>query len=82
MYAIYYPAAVLGFTNIIERYDFDGNGKYRELNTYKVIEKNKDKIENAKSLLCDEKSVRLYESFVEKVKYNLKDHTDVVDDIL
>lgn len=77
----YYTAVILSFSNTIERYDFGGNRKYHELNTYKVIEENADKIESVKEMLCDEKSVRLYEYYVEKVKYNLKDYRDIADDV-
>ena len=77
----YYSAVILSFANMIDRYDFDGNRKYHELNTYKVIEENADKIECVRKMLCDEKSVMLYDCFVEKVKYNLKDYMDVADDL-
>lgn len=77
----YYTAAILEFANIIDRYDSDGNWKYHELNTYKVIEENADKIERVRKMLCDEKSVKLYDCFVEKVKYNLRDYMDVADDL-
>lgn len=77
----FYTAAILMFANMIERYDSDGNRKYHEFNTYKVIEANMDNICKVRGMLEDEKSVRLYDCFIEKVKYNVKDYMDITDDL-
>ena len=76
-----YPRAVLGLSNLIERYNADFSQKFHELNTYKIIEANKDKIEKVRELLADEKSKKVYDAIVEKTKYNIDDYTDIADDL-
>lgn len=77
-----YPSEILDFTlNNFWRYDSHGNKKYHELHTYKVISDNIDKIRQVRALLCDEKSVQLYDAYIERVKYNVKYYNDITDNI-
>jgi FkbM family methyltransferase len=76
-----YPSAVLTLMNQIERYNSDYSKKFHEMNSYPLIEANKDKIAEVRSLLADEKSRFVYDKIVEKTKYNIDDHIDICDDI-
>jgi FkbM family methyltransferase len=76
-----YPQAVLTLMNEIERYNGDFSKKFHELNTYGLIEKNKDKIAEVRALLYDDKSRIVYDAIVEKTKYNIDDYTDISDDV-
>lgn len=77
----FYTSAIMMFSNRIERYNPDGTRKYHELNTYKVINENEDKINQVLEMLEDDKSKEVYRKFVEKVKYNLNDYKDIADDL-
>lgn len=76
-----YPKAILSLANEIERYDGDYSQKFHESNTFGIIEKNKDKIQRVRGLLADEKSRFVYDAIIEKTKYNIKDYTNICDDI-
>jgi FkbM family methyltransferase len=76
-----YPGAILELMNEIERYNADFTRKFHELNTYGLIERSRDKIEQVRGLLADEKSIVVYDAIVDKTKYNLDDYTDVADDL-
>lgn len=84
----YYHVAILyAYANTAWRYELwkrDSDGrfgikKFHELNTYHLIESNMDKIQKVRKMLCDEKSVKLYDIFVEKLKYNEKHHEYLTD---
>lgn len=77
----YFSSAILMFANRIERYNPDGTRKYHELNTYRVINENMDKIQTVFEMLEDEKSQNIYREFIKKVKYNLDDYKDLADDL-
>lgn len=77
----YYSAAILMFSNQIERFTPEGIPKYHESNTFRVINAHMDKINKVKELLYDEKSRRIYDQYIEKVKYNIKDYSDIADDL-
>lgn len=76
-----YPQAVLSLMNEIERYNADFSKKFHELNAYTLIQANKDKIQQVRNLLADDKSRYVYDAIVEKTKYNIDDYTDIADDI-
>lgn len=76
-----YPKAILSLSNEIERYNGDFSRKFHELNSFGLIERNKDKIQQVRRLLADEKSQVVYDAIVEKTKYNIGDYTDICDDI-
>ncbi len=85
----YYHVAILyAYANTLWRYELwkrDSDGrfgikKFHELNTYHLIESNMNKIQKVRKMLCDEKSVKLYDIFVEKLKYNEKHHEYLTDD--
>jgi FkbM family methyltransferase len=76
-----YNSAILPFINSIERYDGLWAKKYHELNTYHKITENYDKIKQVRTMLCDEKSLIVYDALVQKMKYNLKEYTDICDDV-
>lgn len=76
-----YPNAILALMNEIERYNADFTRKFHELNTYELIEQNRDGIEQVRRLLADEKSIVVYDAIVNKTKYNLDDYTDIADDL-
>ena len=76
-----YSSAILMFSNQIERYNEDGTMKYHERNTYKVITEHTKDLEKVLSLLEDDKSKQIYRAFIDKVKYNIKDYSDIADDL-
>ena len=76
-----YSSAILMFSNQIERYNEDGTMKYHERNTYRVITEHTEDLEKVLLLLEDEKSKKIYRAFIEKVKYNVKDYSDIADDL-
>ncbi len=77
----YYSAAILNFANMIERYDTEGRRKYHEFNTFQRIEENMEKIQRVRGMLSDRKSVEIYDQYIEKVKYNVRDYSDIADDL-
>lgn len=77
----YYPAAILDFVNMIERYDTDGNKKYHEFHTFQVIQDNMDKLLQVREMLCDQKSVEVFDAYIEKVQYNVKNYDDIADNL-
>ena len=77
----YYTSAIFMFSNQIERYNPDGTKKYHEMNTYKVINEHAEEIETVLGMLEDEESKYIYRKFIEKVKYNMKDYSDIADDL-
>ncbi len=76
-----YSSAILMFSNQIERYNEDGTMKYHERNTYRVVTEHTEDLEKVLLLLEDEKSKEIYRAFIEKVKYNVKDYSDIADDL-
>lgn len=76
-----YTSAIFMLSNQIERYNPDGSMKYHEMNTFKVIEDHMDEINSVLELLDDEKSKEVYLQFIDKVKYNIKDYSDIADDL-
>lgn len=85
-----YPAAILGFANMVTRYiDLGslnkyvsvGEKQYHELNTYKVIQDNMEKILKVRNMLSDKKSVELFDNYIEKLQYNVKNYDDISDDV-
>jgi len=76
-----YPQAVLSLMNEIERYNADFSKKFHELNAYKLIQANENKIQMVRNLLADDKSRYVYDAIVEKTKYNIDDYTDIADDV-
>lgn len=76
-----YSSAILMFSNQIERYNEDGTMKYHERNTYRVVTEHAEDLEKVLLLLEDEKSKEIYRAFIEKVKYNVKDYSDIADDL-
>ncbi len=76
-----FNSSILHFVNRIERYDSSRNKKFHELNTFPMIEANRDKIMIVREMLGDEKSVMVYDSLVNRMKYNLRDYTDICDDV-
>lgn len=77
----YYPASILMFANQIERFTTDGAPKYHEMNTFKVIGSHMEEIGSVRAMLEDDKSKWIYDQFIEKVKYNIKDYSDIADDL-
>lgn len=77
----YYSAAILMFSNQIERFTPDGVPKYHEINTFKVINSHMKEIKKVREMLEDDKSKWIYDQFIEKVKYNIKDYSDIADDL-
>lgn len=77
----YYSATILMFSNQIERFTPEGNPKYHEINTFKIINSHREQINKVREFLKDEKSKWIYDQFVEKVKYNIKDYSDIADDL-
>lgn len=77
-----YPSTILDFSlNMFWRYDSFKNKKFHELHTYKVVNDNMDKIRRVQEMLSDNKSIELYNTYVERVKYNMKYYMDITDDI-
>ncbi len=85
-----YPSAILQFANMVTRYiDLGslnkyvsiGERQYHEFNTYKVIQDNMDKISRVREMLCDEKSVELFDNYIEKLQYNVNNYADISDDV-
>jgi len=76
-----YPLAILSLSNVIERYNADFSKKFHELNSYRIIEDNKNKIQEVRALLADDKSRYVYDAIVEKTKYNEDSYLDICDDI-
>lgn len=85
----YYHVAILyAYANTLWRYELWKRGsdgrfgikKFHELNTYRLINDNMDKIQEAKELLYDKKSKELYDIFVEKLKYNERQYEYLTDD--
>ena len=85
----YYHVAILyAYANTLWRYELwkrDAEGrfgikKFHELNSYHLIENNMDKIQEVRKMLSDEKSLKLYDVFVKKLKYNDKHYEYLTDD--
>lgn len=76
-----YTSAIFRLSNQIERYNPDGSKKYHELNTYKVINDHMNEINSVLEMLEDERSKEIYKKYVEKVKYNIKDYSDIADNL-
>lgn len=77
----FYTSSILHFFNRIERYNGQWIPKYHEMNTYRKIEENLEKTEQVRAMLSDERSLFVYDALVQKMKYNLRDYTDVCDDV-
>lgn len=77
----FYSAAILMFSNQIERFTPNGELKYHEKNTYKVINSHMQEINRVREMLEDDKSKWIFDQYIEKVKYNIKDYSDIADDL-
>ncbi len=74
-----YHFSVLCRLSVVARYDWSFSYCFHELNTYKICRDAADQIAQVREMLCDEKSVAVYDACVEKLTYNISDYTDVCD---
>jgi len=74
-----YNYHILSLISKTETYDSPWCNSFREFNPYQEICKNYDKTQLVRSMLSDEKSLKVYDSFILKMKYSLSDYTDICD---
>ena len=77
-----FTRAELALSNVIERYDTAGKPKFNELSLYKLVKENAKKIDEVRTMLSDKQSVEIFEQYIYKLKYNIRDYSDVADDLL
>lgn len=75
-----FDGSVLFNINCFWRYNGKSEYNFHELNTFKIISENQDKIDKVSSLLCDEKSKEIYEELAFNLKYNLKYYIELCDE--
>ena len=72
--------SVLHHLNTFWRYDGSLAYSFHELNTYPIVNNAAEKISEVRAMMSDEKSIKVFDSLVEKLCYNVSDYSDICDD--
>jgi FkbM family methyltransferase len=77
----YYKSIILSLQSLTETYDSPWINGFLPFDAFELIENNKANINKVRTYLSDEKSITVYDAMIEKVKYALKDYTDISDGV-